>query len=67
MNELVAYDLYQGWSGLIYRVALRSALYEPAEFYSTIRGCWTQSHCAVGDIISSSTSTLVARNVVFKD
>lgn len=67
MNELVVYDLYQGWSGLMYRVSLYSALYEHAEFYSTVWGCWRQSHCTVGDIISSDLNTLVARNVVFKD
>lgn len=67
MNELVAYDLYQDLSGLMYRVSLHSALYEPAEFYSTVWGCWMQSRCTVVGIITGSASTLVARNVVFKD
>lgn len=67
MNELVVYDLYNCPSGLMYRVPLHIALYEPAEFYSTTWGCWMQSQRTVGGIISNSTSTLVARNVVFKD
>ncbi|AVD98961.1 hypothetical protein HOS83_gp06 [Shigella phage SFN6B] len=65
MNELVKYDLYRRRNGLLYRVSLHGALYGPAEFYAT--GCWVQSHLTIFGVITGSASTLVARNVVFKD
>ena len=67
MNELVKYDLYTRPNGLLYRVSLRSALHEHAEHYSNTLQRWLKSDHKVGGIISSCTSTLVARNVVFKD
>lgn len=67
MNELVAYDLYKRPNGLLYRVQLRSALHKHVEHYSNALQRWLQSSHTVGGIISSSTSILVARNVVFKD
>lgn len=67
MNDLVEYDLYTRPNGLLYRVSLRSALHEHAEHYSNTLQRWLQSAHTVGAIISSSRSTLVARNVVFKD
>lgn len=67
MNELVEYDLYKRPNGLLYRVPLRSALHEHAEHYSNPLQRWVQSDHKIGGIISSSMSTLVARNVVFKD
>lgn len=67
MNDLVEYDLYKRPNGLLYRVSLRSALHEHAEHYSNTLQRWLQSDHKVGGIISSGTSVLVARNVVFKD
>lgn len=67
MNELVAYDLYKRQNGLLYRVSLYSALHEHAEHYSNALQRWLQSSHTVGGIVSSDNSTLVARNVVFKD
>lgn len=67
MNELVEYDLYKRPNGLLYRVQLRSALHEHAEHYSNALQRWLQSDHTVGGIVSSDNSTLVARNVVFKD
>lgn len=67
MNELIKYDLYKRTNGLLYRVQLRSALNEHAEHYSNALQRWLQSSHTVGGIVSSDNSTLVARNVVFKD
>lgn len=67
MNELVEYDLYKRPNGLLYRVQLYGTLHEHAEHYSNSLQRWLQSSHTVGAIISSSRSTLVARNVVFKD
>ena len=66
MNEPIKYDLYKRPNGLLYRVQLHSALHEPAELLLEVHGWW-ESHYTIGAVISSSTSTLVARNVVFKD
>ena len=67
MNELVEYDLYKRRNGLLYRVPLYSPLHKHAEHYSNTLQRWLQSSHTVGGIVSSGTSTLVARNVVFKD
>lgn len=67
MNELVVYDLYKRPNGLLYRVPLYSKLHEHAEHYSNSLQRWLQSSYTVGGIVSSDNSTLVARNVVFKD
>ena len=67
MNELVEYDLYKRPNGLLYRVPLYGTLNEHAEHYSNTLQRWLKSDHKVGGIISSCTSTLVARNVVFKD
>ena len=67
MNKLVEYDLYKRPNGLLYRVPLYSALHEHAEYYSNFLRRWLPSDHKVVGIISSGTSTLVARNVVFKD
>lgn len=67
MNELVAYDLYKRPNGLLYRVPLHGTLHEHAEHYSNPLQRWLQSDHTVGGIVSSDNSTLVARNVVFKD
>ena len=67
MNELVEYDLYKRPNGLLYRVSLYSALNGHAEHYSNALQRWLQSSHTVGGIVSSDNSTLVARNVVFKD
>lgn len=67
VNELVEYDLYKHPNGLLYRVPLYSTLPEHAEYYSNSLQRWLQSSHTVGGIVSSDNSTLVARNVVFKD
>lgn len=67
MNELVAYDLYKRPNGLLYRVPLYGTLYTTAEYYSKHWQQWWPSVHKVGGIVSSDNSTLVARNVVFKD
>ncbi|WJE88639.1 hypothetical protein [Klebsiella phage Kpn13] len=67
MNELVKYDLYKSPYGVLYRVRLHSALHEPAELYIKVPGWWTQAHATIGDVVTGSGITLVARNVVFKD
>ena len=67
MNELVAYDVYTRPNGLLYRVPLYGTLHGHAEHYSTALQRWLQSSHTVGGIVSSDNSTLVARNVVFKD
>lgn len=67
MNDLVEYDLYKRPNGLLYRVPLHSPLHEGAECYGEYSQKWHMSCHKVGGIISSGTSVLVARNVVFKD
>lgn len=67
MNELVVYDLYKRPNGLLYRVPLYGTLHVTAEYYSKHWKWWLPSVRTVGRVISSSRSTLVARNVVFKD
>lgn len=67
MNKRVKYDMYKHLNGLLYRVPLHSPLHEHAEHYSNSLQRWLQSAHTVGGIVSSSRSTLVARNVVFKD
>lgn len=67
MNELVEYDMYKRPNGLLYRVPLYGTLNEHAEHYSKPLQRWLQSRHTVGGIVSSDNSTLVARNVVFKD
>ncbi|QWT56597.1 hypothetical protein Kp_Pokalde_001_006 [Klebsiella phage Kp_Pokalde_001] len=60
------YDVYKRPSGLLYRVPIHSSLYANAEFYADKVG-WLKSTHTVGRVITSKVSTLVARNVVFKD
>lgn len=67
MNKLVKYDLYKHRNGLLYRVNLDSPLYFSAEVAVPNTNRWSVSYRKIGGIISSSLSTLVARNVVFKD
>lgn len=66
-NKRVKYDVYKYPNGLLYRVPLHSALYENVEFYTNRWRCWFLSAQTVVGVITSSESTLVARNVVFKD
>ncbi|QGZ00776.1 hypothetical protein [Klebsiella phage VLC2] len=67
MSKQNLYDLYKRPSGLLYRVPMHSSLYANSEFYSDAEGRWLKSAHTVGGIITSNASTLVARNVVFKD
>lgn len=64
---MIKYDVYKRPSGLLYRVPLYSTLYVRAEFYNRYLQRWMLSAYTVGGIITSKYSTLVVRNVVFKD
>lgn len=67
MIKPTKYDVYKSPYGILYRVRLHSALHEPAEYYFKVWGWWAQSYATIGDVVAGSGSTLVARNVVFKD
>lgn len=64
---MIKYDVYKRPNGFLYRVPLDSPLYKRAEFYSETLQKWLTSGHKVGGLISSYRSTIVARNVVFKD
>lgn len=64
---MIKYDVYKRPNGFLYRVPLDSPLYKCAEFYSEHLQKWLPSGHKVGGLISSDRSTLVARDVVFKD
>ncbi|QCG76623.1 hypothetical protein [Klebsiella phage KPR2] len=64
---MIKYDVYRRPSGLLYRVPLYSGLHWRAEHYNRYLKRWMLSAHTVGGIITSNASTLVARNVVFKD
>ncbi|AZF88738.1 hypothetical protein [Klebsiella phage 1 TK-2018] len=67
MSKQNLYDVYKRPNGLLYRVPLDSPLHKQAELFRPDTGCWWQSAHKVGGVISSDRSTLVTRNVVFKD
>lgn len=67
MSKKNLYDVYKRPNGLLYRVPLDSQLHTIAEFYAVGAGLWLPSGHKVGGLVSSDYSTLVARNVVFKD
>ncbi|URY99623.1 hypothetical protein 6993_0009 [Klebsiella phage 6993] len=67
MNKQNMYDVYKRPNGLLYRVPLDSPLHKRTEFYGEGLQEWIPSGHKVGGLISSGRSTLVARNVVFKD
>lgn len=67
MRKQNLYDVYKRPNGLLYRVPLDSPLHKQAELFRPDTGCWWSSAHKVGGVISSDRSTLVARNVVFKD
>ncbi|UJD04649.1 hypothetical protein PWKp7_00017 [Klebsiella phage PWKp7] len=67
MRKQNLYDVYKRPNGLLYRVPLDSPLHKQAELFRPDTGCWWPSAHKVGGVISSDRSTLVARNVVFKD
>lgn len=64
---MIKYDVYRRQSGLLYRVPIYSGLHWRAEHYNRYLKRWMLSAHTVGGIITSNASTLVARNVVFKD
>lgn len=64
---MIKYDVYKRQSGLLYRVPLYSTLHGRVEVYNRYLQKWMLSGRTVGGIITSKASTLVARNVVFKD
>lgn len=66
-NKLVKYDVYKRPNGLLYRVNLDSPLYFGAEVAVPNTNRWSASYRKIGGVIFSDKSTLVARNVVFKD
>lgn len=67
MSKQNLYDVYKRPNGLLYRVPLDSPLHKQSELFRPDTGCWWPSAHKVGGLISSKHSTLVARNVVFKD
>lgn len=67
MSKQIMYDVYKRPSGLLYRVPLCGPLYASAEFCGGEDMRWLTSSHTVGGVIALSSSTLVARNVVFKD
>ena len=67
MSKHNLYDVYKRPNGLLYRVALDGPLHKRAEFYAVRLQRWIPSGHKVGGLISSGRSTIVARNVVFKD
>lgn len=67
MSKQNLYDVYKRPNGLLYRVPLNSPLHKQAELFRPDTSCWWPSAHKVGGVISSDRSTLVARNVVFKD
>ena len=67
MSKHSIYDVFKRPNGFLYRVPLYSPLHKRAEFYSEHLQRWLPSGHKVGGLISSNRSTLVARNVVFKD
>lgn len=67
MSKQNIYDVYKRPNGLLYRVSLDSPLHKRAEFYAKHLQQWLTSNHKVGGLISSEHSTIVARNVVFKD
>ena len=66
-NKPVRYDVYKRPNGLLYRVNLDSPLYFSAEVAVPNTNRWSVSYRKIGGVIFSDKSTLVARNVVFKD
>lgn len=64
---MIKYDVYKRPNGFLYRVPLYDTLHGRAEFYNRYLKRWMLSAHTVGGIITSNVSTLVARNVVFKD
>nr|DAW27081.1 MAG TPA: hypothetical protein [Caudoviricetes sp.] len=64
---MIKYDLYKRPNGFRYRVPLYSTLNGRAEFWSNNLKRWSRSNHKIGRLVSSEHSTLVARNVVFKD
>lgn len=67
MSKQNIYDVFKRPNGLLYRVPLYSPLHKHAEVYSKQLLLWVTSGHKVGGIVSSNRSTLVVRNVVFKD
>ena len=64
---MIKYDIYKRPNGLFYRVPLYIPLHARVEVLVRPDNVWVKSGHKVGGLISSSRSTLVARNVVFKD
>nr|DAV54610.1 MAG TPA: GABARAP domain of GABA-receptor-associated protein [Caudoviricetes sp.] len=67
MSKQDIYDVYKRPNGFLYRVPLFSPLHALAEFYAEETRLWLPSSHTVGGVVMLSCSTLVARNVVFKD
>ena len=64
---MISYDVYKRPNGLMYRVRLDLPLRFEAELFLPRIKRWILSYHSIGGIVSSDNSTLVARNVVFKD
>lgn len=61
------YDVYKRPNGLFYRVALHYTFHTRAELFAPHLNAWVKSALKVGDVVSSPRSSLLARNVIFKD
>lgn len=67
MSKQNIYDVFKRPNGLLYRVSLYSPLHKHAEVYIKQLRLWVPSGHKVVGLVSSNSSVLVARNVVFKD
>ena len=64
---MIKYDVYKRPNGLFYRVAMRDTFHTRAELFASHLNVWVKSALKVGDVVSSPRSSLLARNVAFKD
>jgi hypothetical protein len=64
---MIKYDVYKRPNGLFYRVAIHDMFHTRAELFAPHSNVWVKSALKVGDLVSSPKSSLLARNVVFKD
>ena len=67
MSKKNIYDVYKRTNGFMYRVSQYAPLHVQAELYAEYLQRWMPSANTVGGIIANDASTLIARNVVFKD
>ena len=63
---MIKYDVYKRPGGLLYRVDTSASLHAQSEVFAASYGRWIKSVIGVGEIVSGTRSSLLARNVVFK-